>query len=91
MYIQPEKTVKQRSFSLKEQAEECLLRFERAKAFAAGNSDYIYISGTTVIKGQGTISLTDVEQQTRVYIKNEADVPAVKEICNNHYGEVPCL
>lgn len=27
----------------------------------------------------------------RVYIKNEADVPTVKKICDEHYGKVPCL
>jgi enamine deaminase RidA (YjgF/YER057c/UK114 family) len=27
----------------------------------------------------------------RVYVKNETDVPAVKKICDKHYGEVPCL
>jgi enamine deaminase RidA (YjgF/YER057c/UK114 family) len=27
----------------------------------------------------------------RVYVKNETDVPAVKKICDEHYGEVPCL
>lgn len=99
-------------------------KFERARAIASDNNYYIYISGTAAIKGQKTISPTDVEQQTRVtnenisrligpdnlekhnmpvsssdfpfshirvYIKNEADVPAVKKICDNHYGEVPCL
>jgi enamine deaminase RidA (YjgF/YER057c/UK114 family) len=27
----------------------------------------------------------------RVYVKNETDVPAVKKICDEHYGEAPCL
>jgi hypothetical protein len=27
----------------------------------------------------------------RVYVKNETDVPAVKKICDEYYGEVPCL
>jgi len=99
-------------------------KFERAKAMANGNDYYVYVSGTAAIKGQKTVSPTDVEQQTRVtienifrliapdnlgkhnlpvsssdspfshirvYVKNETDVPAVKRICDKHYGEVPCL
>ena len=36
--------------------------------------------------------LTQVPDQyayVRVYVKNEADIPAVKAICLNHFGEVP--
>ncbi len=99
-------------------------KFERAKAIANANYYNVYISGTAAIRGQKTLYPTDVEQQTRVtiknisrliapetlekhslhvsssgspfshirvYVKNETDVPAVKKICDNHYGEVPSL
>lgn len=33
--------------------------------------------------------IPDQYAYVRVYVKNEADIPAVKAICRNHFGEVP--
>ncbi|MDP2890184.1 MAG: dioxygenase, partial [Bacteroidota bacterium] len=33
--------------------------------------------------------IPDQYAYVRVYVKNEADIPVVKAICRNHFGEVP--
>ncbi|HNZ72826.1 MAG TPA: dioxygenase, partial [Prolixibacteraceae bacterium] len=45
-------------------------QFERAKLISLGDQSRLIISGTASIKGQETVGLGDVEEQTRTTIEN---------------------
>ncbi|HQN94469.1 MAG TPA: hypothetical protein PKV50_03115 [Prolixibacteraceae bacterium] len=45
-------------------------QFERAKLISLGDQSRLIISGTASIKGQETVGLGDVEEQTRITIEN---------------------
>ena len=48
----------------------CTPKFERAKLVSIGSSHYIYVSGTASIRGEKTMHVGDVENQTLTTIEN---------------------
>lgn len=97
-------------------------QFERAKLIVLNNASRLLISGTASIIGQDTVGIGDVEEQTRitvkniealasaenikskypaiksipdtysyirVYVKYKTDIPKVKAICSQFYGNTP--
>jgi len=59
-------------------------KFERAKFISAENDKIIFVSGTAAIKGEVTLGLGDVAEQTKITIENIRNLISHENLEANH-------
>ncbi len=65
-------------------------QFERAKLIVLNNASRLIISGTASIVGEETVGIGDVEEQTRITIKNINALTSPENV-KRHYPEIKSL